>query len=654
MSKLKLFVKPVLSTTALLMCSVLLGACTMQRNLDEMHDATMDMRGQTTEMNGRMKGMSDTTTGMAGTTGGMAKTMDHMSGTTDGMATTTGTMAKKMEHLSNTTDGMATTTGGLSTKMGHMSDTTDGMASKMAHMSDTTDGMATTTQGMSGKMEDVRAISNRLEAETAELYDALKQSDSNLSRQNTLKLVIQDKSVQHKLADAVKYFWAFEFQVWSGIGQDTPEKRMDLAFIGAREFLNDISECMEPGQVDPDPLALNEVLDKNLLTTGARFAQQGLVGGIAKFLANIVDPTAPALGQELAEKGNRQLCLNAMAAQLQETNYKQTTVLKQRPELAKLTMLSLIEASLRAKVEMSEKGKELSDYPEFVTQVLMREENATLLLQARYNFLGTMVLGLTTNIQDGVLAPAKMMLADWKMDLSKKNKAQVAEVTGYLKDALRMRKFMLEVGIQPKLDAGLVKILNHGVLSKVALNQTDFNKFLEDYRTGNETTARKAKAIQPMLEIVAKHEAPTASVDATPVGVPAAPAVVALKIPTSSLKIAPAPNAASVPSAASIPMAAANPQADAIQSAPQTAEPVPSSILAQNQVDGSAPKQVEAAPVAATSDHAAKPGWVSWFLSKLPSASPRRHSSTSPTPSPTPSAETIATPNPQVSAPVSY
>ena len=491
-SKLKVparIVKPAQLLTVGLMCSALLAACGMQHDLSDMHDATMDMRTQTTEMNGRMKGMSDTTDGMSKTTGGMAKTTDDMAKTTNHMSQTTDGLDQKTAHLAATTDQMAKTTG-------EMAQVTSGMAVTTNHMAETTDAMSKNMQDMKARTDELSATSNRLDSKTASLYNDLKQDNANKARQEGLKLVLSVKETPHKVSEATKYFWAFEFQVWSGQGEDTPEKRMALAGIGAREFLNDISECMGPGQTEVNPLAFNQV---------------------AYIVSN--------------PYGNQDLCFNAVAVALHEVNIKQTILLQQHPELKKLSMLSLIEAAFRAKVEMVEKGKQLDEYPQFVTEVLMRQNVAALLLQARYNFEGTMVLGLTTNIQNGIMTGLNMTNNPFAMDLSAKNPAELLEVTTYLKDAIALRDFMIKVGLKPKLDSKLLSILKNATLLDTSA-QSEFNKFFENYRSGGATaavkvavpaaiTAAKGPAIKPpVLVAPVKTAAPVSAPVVAPVTAP--------------------------------------------------------------------------------------------------------------------------------------
>src|SRR5208282_2967585 len=81
------------------------------------------------------------------------------------------------------------------------------------------------------------------------IYTDGRQSAAAEDRRNFLAAMILAKTQADKVQDAVLYFDAFEFQVWKGVGTDTPAKRealesnaIDQFFRQTRVFLKDYND----------------------------------------------------------------------------------------------------------------------------------------------------------------------------------------------------------------------------------------------------------------------------------------------------------------------------------------------------------------------------------------------------------------------------
>jgi hypothetical protein len=285
------------------------------------------------------------------------------------------------------------------------------------------DDMHKSTVEMEKTTGKVEKHSESIDNQTGELYDALRQGDSLQSRRMALENLIKAKDPLRKLSEAAKYFMAFEFQIWSGIGQDsTDEKRMALATLAAREFLKDLQQFIPEGNLTPRPFA----------------------------------------GQILAsEDTNLVNCLNALSATMHFMNPKQETLLKQKKDLKPLTIYSMIEESLLAKTEIESGRKRPSDYPGYVSEVLFSDKESVYLIQARYNYLPTLVIGKTTDALYSKITGARMMMANWNLDLSKLNVVQLSELNSFLLGSQNAKKLLEQLGEKPVMDSMLGRMLKN-------------------------------------------------------------------------------------------------------------------------------------------------------------------------------------------------
>lgn len=271
----------------------------------------------------------------------------------------------------------------------------------------------------------VSATSGRLENQTVEMYDALKQGDSLTARRNGLVALSEAADPSKKISEAAKYFMSFEFQLWSASGQDTAERRQELLATGAKEFLREVQEFIEPNQVDPKPTA---------------------------------------------QAGDRNQNLNAISVALHFINPKQTEMLHRNPGYKEVSMYSIIKDGLAAGAEIAAGKKTLRDFPAHVREVLVYERVATLLVQARYNYYGAMALGKVTPIRSAsphlkmigletsLPNQIRMRYQPWALDISKVGATELEETARYLEGGLKAFDFMRSVGIEPRLNRDLAKI----------------------------------------------------------------------------------------------------------------------------------------------------------------------------------------------------
>jgi hypothetical protein len=277
------------------------------------------------------------------------------------------------------------------------------------------------TDEMNDRTKRLADSTDRLLNSMGEMYASLKQGDSLASRRAAWKAMVEEKDINRKFSEAGKYFLAFEYQLWSGIGQDTPEMREAVAASAAREFMRDVKQFIDPGQTEPNPFGR---------------------------------------GKLVVTEDNRALCLNALAAAMSLLNYKQEVMLKKDKNLKAISMYSMIQDALRASAKMRVTGK-VGVQPAYVVEVLESEEVARLLLQARYNGLGVVALAMVSDLRLGLMKAVAMSRKSWDLKLDPYNIIQTKAVTRYLKGAIKTHEFMMSVGLTPVMDENLKAMLGH-------------------------------------------------------------------------------------------------------------------------------------------------------------------------------------------------
>jgi len=289
------------------------------------------------------------------------------------------------------------------------------------------DSMHDATQEMNDQTKHLGKATDELNDKTWILYADLRQSDALASRRASLQALSAADDTARKISEAAKYFMAFEYQIWSGLGGDTLKRSEEAAASAAREFMRDVQE----------------------------FTQ---------------DMTAPS---PLAVRDGKARALNALSVAMHVLAHQQETILKQSPDLKSISMLSMIQEALTAKKEISSGEKKLEDVAPYVPEILAYESVAILLLQARYNFFGAMALARISKIRDGVFEYGKARFWSWELDLSDKNIIEVREFTRYLTGAMKVHAFLLSVGVQPLLDPALSVVFKNMKLSPALAAQVE-------------------------------------------------------------------------------------------------------------------------------------------------------------------------------------
>lgn len=360
-------------------------ACQQQKQLDEMHDSTV-------EMNKTTKELRDTTV----------------------------EMKQKTEKLQENT--------------GEMKTVTTGMSDKITEMGQTTKEMAGTTKEMQATTQELNQV-------TGELYDASRQGAALEIRRKSLEMLYSAESNGKKIAEAGKYFMSFEFQLWTGFGQDeTAEKRDQLLTDAASEFFKDLKEFT----VEKAPW---------------------------------FNPFAKPNGKgNIHDRVNKEASFNAIAAAMHRVNRKQEEMHAKNPNVKVLSMYDVILESLRLEKDLNEGRMNSASLKGYQREVLNNKDVAINLLQARHNFIGTIFLNEVLP-QEGVGASVRNGLnyylhfgKKWTLDLtqSKYNLPKLQQLAQYLMGLLNTRQALRDLGVEPQVDSTLAAFIAGLTLPKAS------------------------------------------------------------------------------------------------------------------------------------------------------------------------------------------
>lgn len=337
-----------------------------------------------------------------------------------GIFTSACEMKKNLDDMHTSTVEMGDTTKDMSKTTQDMSQTTKDMSVTTKDMSQTTKEMNETTKRMEQKTSELDKKSGALDAKTAELYDALRQGNAAILRKDFLDQMTASNEMPKKLALGVKYFWAFEFQLWSMQGLDDSARREELASSAAREFIREI----------------HEYAPKN----------------------DFISPRT---------KDNYEKNFLALATTLHEVNDKQKNRID-KAGLTRMSMLSLIERALIEKRALASGQISVDQLSPSSYDLLNFEDKLAQILQARHNFLLAMLVSKASNVDKAWTKKVTLGVLgmSWTLDLSKFNDVEIAEMKRFAKAALETRLILNRAGYAIEADKTLTKILRNSIIKR--------------------------------------------------------------------------------------------------------------------------------------------------------------------------------------------
>ncbi|UXR64685.1 hypothetical protein EZJ49_00250 [Bdellovibrio bacteriovorus] len=276
--------------------------------------------------------------------------------------------------------------------------------------------MSETTKRMEEKTGELDKKSGSLDDKTAELYDALRQGNAALLRKEFLQQMNESKEMAKKLSLGVKYYWAYEFQLWSMQGLDNDHRREELASSAAREFIREIHEYAPTEE--------------------------------------FISPTSD---------NNTDMNFLALVTTLHEVNDKQKNRVDPKG-IEHMSMLSLIERALKQKVDLDAGRISINDLAPASYDLLAFESKLIQILQARQNFILTMLVAKASNIDKNLKNKIKLGLLGmkWSLDLNRYNDVEINEMTRYLKAVLDTRAILRNTGHAIVVDETIQKVMMNG------------------------------------------------------------------------------------------------------------------------------------------------------------------------------------------------
>lgn len=330
------------------------SACSEQKKLNEMHDATLEMNKTTKEMADTTKALNQPTLDMKANTVQLLDKTIELHGTIKNLDRGTSDIIKKSDEL--------------------------------------------------------KSISNNISNISGELYDAARQGDSKASRRASLKSLLDAQTLPAKVAEAATYLASFEYQFWSGIGQDSSiEKRNELMYEAVHEFFMSISDFYDPS-VD---YSFSATVNKSI-----------------NFMYS-----------------SKESSFYAFSLALHYPNRKQIDLIKHNPQLKLVTMYSMFEEALLLKSKIEAGEIKLSEQPLYIQEILANEKIVTKLLAARINTFGLAFLVKLTDISTGLVQANNMRSKPWIFNPDLVNSAQLEKGIDFLTSANQTKKLMKTIGL---------------------------------------------------------------------------------------------------------------------------------------------------------------------------------------------------------------
>lgn len=289
------------------------------------------------------------------------------------------------------------------------------------HLVKQMDGMAENTEHLKTGTEKVRQTSD-------ELYDALRQGSSLELRTQLFKSLLESESTGRKIAEAVHYLMAFEYQLYTGFARDTDlAKRDKLMGEATQEFFMSLKD-------------IYVVTDK-------------------------VDPLAQGNAKEVYSNANKEASFNAMAMGIHMLNRKQEENVKNNPGMEAVSMYSMISHALVIDKEVSEGRMKVEEVPVFAKHVLNNKRMAIKILQARQMMVKVVFLGETSPLLEGTTKLTKiykfgsMNLAGWDLKLNEMPATQVQEFNHLFSLMQETRDLLSTIAVEPQTNYWVERML---------------------------------------------------------------------------------------------------------------------------------------------------------------------------------------------------
>lgn len=288
-----------------------------------------------------------------------------------------------------------------------------GIADTMTEMKDLMEGMKNTMEDMNDSMEGMKDKTDEMKLKMAILERESRQGMSAEARINAFDH-IRDPNLplEEKLMQGAIFYRAFEFQFWQNILEDDEKIRGILFHEAVYEFFLHFKGMIDGKMKDPNPTS---------------------------------------------EDGKKQ-SLMALSVTIDQLNPLQTDASFGPPFKAK-TMLDLIKDGLESE-RLADNDPDT--VPAYIRRVLQFKDESIYLLQWRHNALPALLVGELYDTREmSIFEKLQLLLKkNLRVDLGRINSASLREYNDYyLVEIRRVQNLLRRLGVQPKMNGTLLKIL---------------------------------------------------------------------------------------------------------------------------------------------------------------------------------------------------
>lgn len=347
----------------------------------------------------------------------MSKTTDSLNGKTSEMLeitkkmlSSTTKMAVITEKMGEKTDGMAEITKGVGKITENMGEITKGVGEK-------TERMANITEKMGEKTDAVAEITKKMLVETENLKRMARAKEAEETRGRSFKGIESASSFKNKTMEAAVFHKAFEYQLWTNSGEDTPHYREILLTAAMKEYFRKLEDY---------------------------------AGKINTWDRKWMSPDT---------KVNARKNVYAIAVTLHMTQDYQEEIAKKFEDVKVISILNIFEDALVKYEEIKNGERNESDLKEYERIVIENEKEVKFLLWARYDMLSAMALNYLGNVKDKNLFQKIGMIAfSWENKFGKLNFEQQKMTNIFLKECNREKRFLKSIGKNVKLNSSIKKM----------------------------------------------------------------------------------------------------------------------------------------------------------------------------------------------------
>lgn len=312
-----------------------------------------------------------------------------------------------------------------------------GIADTMSEMKDLMNDMNGTMEEMNDSMDGMKNKTDEMKLKMAILERESRQGMSAEARINAFDHISNpDLPLEEKLMQGAIFYRAFEFQFWQNILEDDVKIRGILFHEAVYEFFLHFKGIIDGKMKDPNPTS---------------------------------------------EDGKAQ-SLMALSVTVDQLNPLQTDASFGPPFKAK-TMLNLIEDGLKFESFSNSDPAATSAY---IRRVLQFKDESIYLLQWRYNALPALLVGELYDTREmSIFQKLQLLLKkNLKVDLERINSASLQEYNDYyLVETLRVQDLLRRLGVQPKMNGTLLKILKKTTFDQDLTASSERRSLCQEFET---------------------------------------------------------------------------------------------------------------------------------------------------------------------------